>query len=311
MTVGRGAERADAVVSAADVLRRRVPRRHQQRLIEARLRLRTWSDPERRPPDFLVIGAQRSGTSSLYKWLEQHPDVVSSLRKETEYFSFRFTRGATWYLAHFPSRVRRASHQRRAGREPLTFEATPTYLFHPEAPGRAHAFVPDAKLIALLRDPVARAFSHYRHMVRYGQEPLAFEAALDREEQRLHGEVDLMAADPAYRSLPWERWSYAARGHYAEQLERWLERYPRERLLVLRSEDLFEDPASTYAKVLTFLGLDPFRPRQFQNWSVVRPDEGPLPAAAAERLDAHFAAPNRRLAELLGTDIGWAARSRG
>ena len=113
------------------------------------------------------------------------------------------------------------------------------------------------KLVALLRDPVARAYSHYQHEVALGREPLSFEDALAAEEERTRGEVERLVADPRAFSRAWWDHTYVARGRYAEQLERWLAAFPREQLLVVRTEDLGERPAETYASILEFLGAPP------------------------------------------------------
>lgn len=295
-------------MNVVDLWKRWVPRRHQQLVIEARVAVRRRSDRERPLPDFLVIGAQRSGTSSLYKYLEQHPCVLSSLRKETEYFSSRWSNGEPWYRAHFPSRRRRSLEQRRRGFDVVTFEASPNYLFHPLAPARASALVPAVKLVALLRNPVERALSHHQHEVRAGRETLRFEEALELEDQRLAGEEDRMRADPTYRSLAWERFSYLARGRYAEQLERWMALFPVERLLVLKSEDLYARPAACYGEILSFLGLPAWIPSEFRNHSYVGAPPSGSPSLSSplrQRLAEHFAAPNRQLSSLLGRDFGW------
>jgi len=301
-----------SVAGAVDLWKRKVPRRYQQWVIETRLGARRAIDAQRPLPEFLVIGAQRAGTSSLYKWLEAHPDVVASLRKETEYLTARWCRGEGWYRGHFPSR-----HSRRVasalGRPPLvTFEASPNYLFHPLAPLRAATLVPDAKLVALLRNPVDRAFSHFQHEVRAGREDLSFEDALDAEAERLAGEEGRMAADPCYRSLPWEQKSYVRRGHYAGQVERWVRAFGRDRLLVVRSEDLYADTAGSYGRILAFLGLAAWSPASFDNFSYTSgtPRAAPpsaLAPATRQRLEAEFADANRELYDLLGEDLGWGA----
>ncbi len=299
---------ADAVSHAVDLWKRWVPRRHQQLVLEARVAVRRRADSERPLPDFLVIGAQRSGTSSLYKYLEQHPCVLSSLRKETEYFSARWSNGEPWYRAHFPSRRRRAVEQRRRGFGVVTFEASPNYLFHPLAPGRAATLVPDARLVVLLRNPVERAYSHHQHEVRAGREALSFEHAIAAEPERLAREEERMVADPGYRSLAWERFSYQARGRYAEQLERWVAVFPTDRLLVLKSEDLYDRPAACFAELLAFLGLPAWTPSAFRNHSYVgRPPSGPsvLSSPLRPQLVEGFAEPNRQLSSLLGRDFGW------
>ena len=163
--------------------------------------------------------------------------------------------------------------------------------------------MPEAKLIALVRNPVDRAFSHYQHEVALGREPLSFEDALAAEDERLRGEEDRLRADPAYFSHVWWNYTYRARGRYAEQLERWLAVFPREQLLIVPSEDLLVEPERTHTHVLEFLGADLHRldsyPRVFERrYKPMRPE-------TRSRLAAEFAEPNRRLYELLGRDLGW------
>ncbi|MGQ0745104.1 MAG: sulfotransferase family protein [Acidimicrobiales bacterium] len=305
----RGAAR-HLVAAGTQVWKERVPRHRQQQVIEARLVGRRLFDPRRPLPDFLVIGAQRAGTSSLYKWLEGHPQVVASLRKETEYLTARWCRGEAWYRGHFASRSRRGLFARHQGRPLMSFEASPNYLFHPLAPARAGMLMPGARLVALLRNPVDRAYSHYQHEVRSGRERLGFEAALDAEETRLAGEEDQMAADPCYRSLAWEQSSYTSRGRYADQLARWFAVFDPSRLMVVRSEDLYADTATTYARITDFLGLDPWQPEKFANFSYTANRARAVPVeslapATRRRLQEVFTEPNRRLGRLLGTDPGW------
>src|SRR3954453_12461513 len=126
---------------------------------------------------------------------------------------------------------------------PLVGEASPSYLFHPLAPDRVARLLPDARLIALLRSPVERAFSHYQHEVALGREPLSFEEAIDREDERMRGELEHMLRDPYYFSHTWWNYTYVARGRYAEQLERWFADFPREQLLVLLTDELAADTA--------------------------------------------------------------------
>ena len=290
--------------------KRHVPRSTQQQVIESRLVARRLVDRRRPLPELLVIGAQRAGTSSLYKWLEAHPSVVASLRKETEYLTARWCRGEDWYRAHFPSRHRRRAEESLRHRRILSFEASPNYLFHPQAPERAARLMPEARLVALLRDPVERAWSHWQHEVRAGREELSFEDAIDAEDGRLAGEEERMAADPCYRSLPWERHSYIARGLYASQLERWTLRFGSDRLLVIHSADLYREPDRVYLQILEFAGLPPWTPHRFQNYSYGRkpnpshPFEN-LADSTRRKLERRFAPHNRHLFGLLGRDLGW------
>lgn len=257
-------------------------------------------------PDALVIGAQRAGTSSLYKYLEAHPQLHASVRKETEYFTFWHERGERWYRAHFPTEMRMAAARRRGPAR--SFEATPYYLFHPHAPARAAHLVPGARLIAMLRDPVDRAWSHWQHEVRGGRERLSFDEAIAAEAARIGPEEERLLADPTYRSNPHHRFSYLARGRYAVQLERWLAHFPREQLLVVRSEDLYTDPAVTFRRIVEHIGVEPWEPTDFRNHSYdgLRPESGPPMAPETRaRLVQHFDADNRRLAALLESAPMW------
>lgn len=248
----------------------------------------------RRPlPDFLVIGAQKAGTTALYAYLRWHPGITGPSWKEVSFFDRHWWRGEAWYRGQFPL---------RAG-ERLVGEASPSYLFHPLAPERARSLVPDAKLVALLRDPVDRAYSQYQHEVALGREPLSFEDALAAEDDRLTGEVERLTEDPRAFSRAWWDHTYAARGRYAEQLERWLAVFPREQLLVVPTEELGERPAETYASILAFLGAEPYElsdyPRVFDR------DYEPMRSETRAALAASFAEPNRRLEALLGRQLRW------
>ena len=244
-------------------------------------------------PDFLILGAQKAGTTALYAYLRRHPDITGPSWKEVSYFDRQYRRGTAWYRGNFP--LRSGDH--------IVGEASPSYLFHPQAPERVARLLPDARLIALLRDPVERAYSHYQHEVALGREELPFEEALEREDERMAGELERMQADPSYFSHAWWNHTYLARGRYAEQLERWYERVPADRLLVLSNEELAAQPADTYARVLGFLGAAPHEldtyPRVYER------EYPPMPPDVEQKLAAYFAEPNRRLYELLGRDLGW------
>lgn len=286
-----------------DVVRSHITVEQKRQIARARLRLREPTARWRRLPDLLVIGTQRGGTSSLYRYLGAHPHVVPSVRKETEYFSRRFDNGQLWYQGHFPLR--------RSG---LTFEATPDYLFHPLAPARAADTLPDARIVVLLREPVERAVSHWQHMTRLGFEHLSFGDALAAESGRIDAALADVAAGRRIDEGPMLRLSYRARGRYDEQLSRWLARYPRDRVLILRSDELFADPAPSLARLEQFAGLEPWRYGSFRNWSAPSAADRPrVPTPtvtgadrdAIDELRAHFESHNQRLAELLRVEPLW------
>ena len=197
-----------------------------------------------RLPDFLGLGVQKGGTTSLHCLLDQHPQVFLPPVKEVHYFSLNFASGEAWYRSQFAS----AEPEQRCG------EITPYYIFHPQAAARVREALPQTKLIVLLRDPVERALSQYFHSRRHGFEPLGLEAALEAEPQRLlDAEAVLQAADGRHRSH--QEHSYLSRSRYEQQIPRWLATFSAQQLLVLRSEDLFEKPAVVWEQLLQFLDL--------------------------------------------------------
>jgi hypothetical protein len=253
-------------------------------------------------PDFLIIGAQKCGTTALYAYLRWHPGIGGPPWKEVSFFDRRYARGEAWYRGQFPSKPWLRIRARRSGKTPIVGEASPSYVFHPRAPERVHALLPRVRLIVLLRDPVDRALSHYHHEVALGREPLSFEEALDREPERTHAEVPRLD-DPRYFSQAWWDFTYLARGRYAEQLERWLAVFPREQLLVLASEQLRQEPAQTYVRVLDFLGAEPHELTSYP--TIFTREYAPMAAETRTRLEEYFADHNRRLDALLGEDLGW------
>lgn len=221
-------------------------------------------------PDFLIIGVQKGGTTSLYQYLLEHPHIAPAATKEVHFFDLQFDLGEDWYRSQFPSLISRPIPSPTAAPQqpdlpseipdsspsnPITGEASPYYCFHPLVPQRVANFCPETKLIILLRDPVARALSHYYHERRWGFEDLALATAIDQEAARLAGESDRFAAEPFYQSYAYQHYSYLARGRYVEQLQAWRSHFPAQQLLVLSSENLYAQPAKTLARVTEFLGL--------------------------------------------------------
>ena len=251
-------------------------------------------------PDFVIIGAQKAGTTSLFRYLVEHPDVVGPAEKEVHFFDGRYDRGMGWYRSRFPLRAALEKGARN-GRRKLTFEASPYYLAHPFVAARMHEHLPEAKLVVLLRDPVERAWSHYRDNVSRGTEPKPFLEALRAEPDRLRPGLANIARGldpgPEYRNF-----GYVERGKYAAQLTGWFAVYPREQFLVVESRDLFDDSAAAYARVLAFVGLDV--PQQLPSFDVYNatPDAG-IDDDSRAFLAAAFANANRDLAALTGIEF--------
>ena len=248
-------------------------------------------------PNFVILGTQRGGTTSLYRWLSMHHQFTPALRKEVHYFDRSPQRhGTRWYRAHFPIR--------RPGQ--FTGEASPYMLFHPLAPARAAEGLPTTtRFIVSLREPAQRAISHYSHWRRLnGWETEPLERAIELEPERLAGEYDrVLRGEWSFNHMAY---SYVARGEYAPQLRRWFDAVGRDRILVLESEQLCSDPA-TSQRVLDWLGLEPHRLPFPDINRADKPDVGSQHLIAS--LQRHFEPHNRELFELLGYEM-WTDASR-
>ncbi len=248
----------------------------------------TWTSVRRPLPDYLIIGTKRGGTTSMWDHVARHPNVLPMFPevenvKSPHYFDMNWHLGESWYRSHFPHQRARDAVAERTGGPVLAGEASPYYMFHPLARDRIKQTRPDMKLIVLLRNPVERAYSHYNERRRAGTEDLGFREALQAESDRLSGEEDKIREVPAYYSTRHDFCSYLARGRYLEQLEPWLADFGPDRLLVVRSEDLYESPNKLLAGVFEFLGLPPY---ELQN-----PEHrNNLPAAPMPSSDRHWLA---------------------
>lgn len=294
-----------------DAYRKLLSIRTRSRIAKARVRLQEPTAFARTLPDFLVIGAMRAGTSSLYKYLGQHPQSVSSARKEVQYFSRYHDRSLDWYRAHFPTRGYLGWRSWRADGPVLTFEASPGYLAHPRAPGRVAEVLPGIRSIALLRDPADRALSHYEHLRRLGIERRPLEVALSEEPDRLGDEDDQRTGEPYSRRLG--RYGYLELGRYGEQLQRWREHFPEDRILVLESSELFASPRATMNRVCRFLEIRaPGSHVEYPNYSYPRGKPAPRPPSSGQvdaraRIRETLDEDGRLLTRLLGRRPSWLA----
>jgi Sulfotransferase domain len=236
-------------------------------------------------PDFVIIGAQKCGTTAFYGLLTRHPNVEPAAVRELHYFDRpnRFEKGTDWYRQCFPP------PQWKNGRRSITGEKTPYYLFHPPVPKRMAEVIPRVRLIVLLRNPVDRAYSQYHHDTRTMQvskrtAPRTFEEAIEQQDS-----------------------SYLSRGIYVDQLLRWFEYFSKEQMLILKSEDFFERPVETLKVVLNFLELPDWQPEasELQQRRHAGTYKQKMDPFTRRRLEANFEPHNQRLYEYLGVDFGW------
>lgn len=253
---------------------------------------------DRMSPSFLIVGAQKAGTTFLHQELVRHPDVRPPLTKEIHFLDDRFGRGLPWYLGHF------ARYDESGG---ITGESSPGYLFHPHAPDRARRLLPGVRAVVLLRDPVQRAYSHYRHERRLGfeTEP-TFARAVEREDERTAAALLAVELDPERVSHEMRHFTYVARGRYAEQLARWTDALGRDRVLVVMSSDLFGEPRRVLDEVETFLGLDPWQPDELGPNDMLGGGP-PLDPGLERELRGRFSDSDAELAQMLGRGLGWSS----
>jgi hypothetical protein len=231
-------------------------------------------------PDFLIIGAKKCGTTSLYHLLTQHSYVEPAAAKELHFFDTHFHMGVEWYRRCFPA------PRWKDGRKTITGEATPGYLSRRSVPKRIAEVIPQVRLIALLRNPVDRAYSDYQQVARKGLETLTLEEAIDRANR---GDAPR---------------NYLSASIYVNRLKWWSTFFSKEQMLVLKSEDFFERPQQTLKAVLTFLELPDWEPRAWEIRKKGRYEQGMDPSTR-RRLEEYFEPHNQRLYDYLGVDFGW------
>lgn len=200
-------------------------------------------------PNFLIIGAAKSGTTALYAYIKQHPEIFMSTPKELRFFSYPGSypeglddkyihKGVTTldeYIAHFNG----VKGEKAIG------EASPMYIYTPGTAERIKAIIPDVKLLAILRNPTDRAYSAYMHAIREWNEPSeSFREALEKEPERIAAGWGLL-------------WHYTRAGFYFEQLDRYYKLFPRDQIKVVLYDDLVKDSQGLMRDIFTFLGVDP------------------------------------------------------
>jgi hypothetical protein len=262
------------------------------------------TDQARMLPGFLIVGAQRCGTTSMYRTLSQHPAILKAVfHKGVHYFDTGYDHDLAWYRGHFPLRARAAAARRATGDTPLTFESSPYYLFHPLAGARISRDLPGVRLLVLVRDPVERAYSAHAHEIARGYETEPFERALDLEEERLAGQAGKIISQPGYHSHSHQHHGYRARGRYAEQLERLASLAGRDRVHVVDSGRFFTEPERVYDHVLEFLGLRNHGYPVFERHNAR--SRSPMPESLRAELSDYFQPYDEKLTDWLGGPPSW------
>jgi Sulfotransferase domain len=234
-----------------------------------------------REPEFLIIGAQKSGTTSLYQYMCQHPSIRPAGKKELHFFDKHYHQGIDWYRSFFPPV--------KLFKGIMTGEATPRYLFTPEAPKRVRHQFPGIKMIVLLRNPVYRTYSYYHHNIKRKLEHRSFMEAITASAQMPENDRD--------------GFNYLAWGLYFQQLSHWRNYFPQEQFLIIKSEDFFNHPTHFMDQIFQFLGLENKGTTEFKQWN--RGNYEPLLQEPRQWLTEYFKPHNQQLYQFLGRDMGW------
>jgi Sulfotransferase domain len=277
---------------------------------------RVWTSPFRLLPSFLIIGVQKGGTTSLYRYLEDHPSIAGAFAKEVHFFDnhtrdHKYGKGMSWYRSNFVYDTNRRLPWLANQPEIITGEGSPDYIFDVHAPKRIATHLPNAKIIVLLRDPVDRAYSHYLHNTRADWDPdrekLSFEDAIAAEPKRLDGEYEKIVQDESYFSYNYMHYSYLKRGLYADQLKNLFRFFSREQILILKSEDFFSNPGLSFQQVLSFLQIPSWEPEKFQLFNTRAEKSVGLNQKTKEQLKEYFYPHNIQLNEMLSQKFNWDA----
>ncbi len=254
-------------------------------------------------PDFIIIGAAKGGTSSLYDYLTQHPSIYSCVVKEPNYFAMYYDRGINWYKSCFPTTLKKYNVTTFEKKKFVTGEASTQYYWYPHTPKRIKKIIPKIKLILLLRNPIDRSYSHYNMNVNGGKEDLSFEEAIDQEKERTQEEYKKILENEYYFSPKYTRQAYLAKSIYVNFLSEWLKYFSLDQFLIIKSEDFYEDPNKIYNEVLGFLDLPS---TQLKNYKITRKGtyDRMKPDTRTKLLD-YFKPHNEKLFKLIGKRFDW------
>jgi len=279
---------------------------------------RVKTNKDRIKPTFIIIGAVRSGTTSLYEYLENHPNVLPPIKKETAFFNYAYHENPKWYRMYFPSIYEKIDYHQSYEKFFISGEATPAYLIDPRVPSRISKILPDIKLIILLRNPIDRALSHFHHNVLTGIEKLSFEQSIKSERDRINSSFEKIKKEQSsynensisyflrmlrFKPETYFKFSYLHTGHYFEHLKNWFNVFSKEQLMIIKSEDFFDQPKMVFRQVQEFLGLQYFElERYWHAWEIKYP---PMDNDLREYLKKYFAPHNQKLYKFLNRDLHW------
>jgi len=249
-----------------------------------------------RLPDFFILGGMKCGTTSLFNYLAQHPDILLPEEKELHYYDIHRYQGQTLdeYLERFPGKKE----------QQITGEATPFYLTHPHCPEWIHGDFPEAKFIVMMRNPVDRFWSQFNQMKRYRHYAGTPEDAIALEKSDGESHWQKALADPEYPVDDLKMCSLLRRGCYASQLDNWLKWFDRDRFLLLFTEDLLRDRGNVVNRALEFLGFNAVTDLRLDKLHHTQ-EYSHMTDKLRSELEDFYAPHNQRLADFMQVTLPW------
>ena len=251
-------------------------------------------------PNFIIIGVGRGGTTSLYHYLSQHYCLRKSAYDEIGFFDTNYDLGILWYKSMFPTIFTKKRILAKWNHF-MTYDVTPFYIYNPKVVQRVFTVIPESKIIAILRNPVDKAYSHYNMGVRSGNEKRSFEDAIKTDLDLIDKNKNIPRNDAYFQDVVEK--SYIARGFYAEQLEIWMKNFSREQILIISTEDLAKDTDKTLSTIFHFLGLPDYKIKDLTKKNEVK--YPPMREETRKMLVNYFRPYNEKLYSLIGKRFDW------
>jgi len=244
-------------------------------------------------PNFMIVGVQKAGTTTLYDYIIQHPKVIPAFRKETKYFDLYRQKSLNWYKAFFPVLSNNC----------ITGEATPDYFYYNEIPKQIQTILPKVKLIVLLRNPAERAISHYNFNIDRKIENLPFDDAIKKEQERISNNFTIKLKS-GYKSNSFREFSYVSRGLYAKQLQNWLNFFPIKQFFFCSTAQLHLNPLQTLNEIYNFLNLSPLKEVNSFTKNASK-NKVIIPGEYLKNFKESFITENENLYKLIGKNFNW------
>ena len=253
-----------------------------------------WSSPFRVLPDLIVIGVVRSGTTSLYHHLSQHPCMKMSAYDELGFFDINYDLGKYWYRSMFPTKFHKEKIIKKYGKF-MTYDVTPFYIYNEKVPKRIHETLPNSKIIVILRNPIDRAYSNYF----INKQEKKFEDVIANE-KKIIDKIDRTNEEEYYKFV---HTSLLARGFYAEQLEKWYKIFSKDHILVIKSEEFARDTKKIMNEIFQFLELKNYNIQDISKKNEIHYE--PIKKETRKDLIEYFRPHNKKLYSLIGRDFDW------